>query len=267
MDLDERIKLFEEILEQDPSSKLFFQLAKLYLEKNKIDKSISTLKMGLEKHPEHMEARLLLIDLLTINNINNEVSFHIEKIQSILTKYSSFWKKWAELLSQNKNYDLALIIFILSIIFKNGTLGPLSESLYKYLSAQDFLTSQKERLSEKELIQEEKTSKVEERVKEIQTITKDQTSEEIEFKTKTMADILMAQGDYKGAINIYRELLEKETNETKIAELKKCLKEAKEKLSLLPTVRQQKKTKDRAKKRKFLRTLKKLASRLEARAI
>ncbi|WP_461833370.1 tetratricopeptide repeat protein [Desulfothermus sp.] len=266
MDLDERIKLFEEILEQDPSSKLFFQLAKLYLEKDKIDKSISTLKMGLSKHPEHMEARLLLIDLLTKNNMENEANLHIEKIHSILTKYTSFWKNWAELLSKNGNYDLALIIFVLSIVFKNGNLPSISKSLYRYLKGHDLLTSIKETPLEEKSKYEKKKQKIEEGEEKSQAETKDQTNEEIEFKTKTMADILMAQGDYKGAINIYRELLEKETDETKLIELKKCIKEAEQKLSAAPGARPIE-PKHRANKRKLLTTLKKLATRLEARAI
>ena len=266
MDLDERIKLFEEIIEQDPSSKLFFQLAKLYLEKNNIDKSISTLKMGLDKHPEHMEARLFLIDLLTKNNMDNEANLHIEKIHSILTKYSSFWKKWAELLSKNKNYDLALLIFILSIVFKNENLLNISKCIYNYLSKQEFLTYNKETPSkEKSKYIKEKTE-IEQDKDKIQAETKDQISEEIEFKTKTMADILMAQGDYRGALNIYKELLEKETDETKIAELKSSIKEAEKKL-FTPPVGKQIEPKHKAKKKKLLNILKKLATRLEARAI
>ena len=56
--LDDRIKFYEEILKEDPSSKLFFPLARLYFDKKEEEKCISLLKAGIEKHPDHLEARL-----------------------------------------------------------------------------------------------------------------------------------------------------------------------------------------------------------------
>ncbi len=161
------------------------------------------------------------------NKQNKEANFHTEKIHSLLTTYSAFWKNWADLVANKGNYELALIISLLSIIFKNGTTSNISESLYNYLNSDQSFKGEHIAIDEHTVVEAQKKdmdNKVGTREE-----GDNQVKEEIDFKTKTMADILMAQGDFKGAINIYRELLEKESDEAKIAELNESIKQAEKK--------------------------------------
>ena len=59
-----KIEWFQEILEQEPSSRVFFPLAKLLFESGDVTKALETLRHGLEHHPDFLEARLFLIHLL-----------------------------------------------------------------------------------------------------------------------------------------------------------------------------------------------------------
>ena len=77
----------------------------------------------------------------------------------------------------------------------------------------------------------------------------------------------MSQADYKGALEIYEELLKKETNDTRREILKNCIKKAKEKMKLgniLSSDNDRKK--ELVKKKKLLSRLRLLVKRFEARA-
>ena len=60
----EKIEWYQEVLEIEPSSKVFFPLAKLLLGNKQTQEAIAVLRQGLDRHPEFFEARLMLIDLL-----------------------------------------------------------------------------------------------------------------------------------------------------------------------------------------------------------
>jgi len=60
----DRIDFYEQVLELEPGSKLFYTLARLYCEHDHLEKAQAVLESGLEKHPEHMQARLLLASVM-----------------------------------------------------------------------------------------------------------------------------------------------------------------------------------------------------------
>jgi len=253
MFLDERIKCYEEILEQDPSSKLFFPLAKLYFEKQDFEKSISVLSAGLEKHPDHFEARLFLIELLTKSHQKDKAISHIRKVEELLISYPSFWRNWAEILAERGNTDLAGFITLIGLHFDSNQRETVGETLYYCLNEHKV-----------ELLPAKKDAT---EIEGIITGGTDQEADDIEFKTKTMADILMSQADYKGALEIYEELLKKETNDKRREILKNCIKKAKEKMkfgNILSSDNARKK--ELVKKKKLLSRLRLLVKRFEARA-
>ncbi len=252
MFLDERIKFFEEIIEQDPASKLFFPLAKLYHEKKDIERSISILKQGLSCHPDHIEARLFLIELLSEKSMEKEADLHTQKIKDILLSYPHFWGRWAKLLAKTGQNDLAGFISLIGFCLQSETPRTVGEIIYEYINPEKLWSDS---ISEKFIssISKEETK---------EHLEGDKKIEEIDFKTKTMGDILLAQGDAKGAIAIYKELLEQETDRKKIEEIKKSIQEAENKLK---SVTFPKKRDDVKKKRRLLRHLRTLVKRFEAR--
>ena len=60
----EKIDWYREVLELEPNSKVFLPLARLHLQIGQEDEAIAVLEHGLARHPEHLEARLLLVELL-----------------------------------------------------------------------------------------------------------------------------------------------------------------------------------------------------------
>ena len=60
----DKIEWYREVLELEPSSKLFFPLARLLVEDGQPEAALETLRRGLERHPEFLEARLFYIEQL-----------------------------------------------------------------------------------------------------------------------------------------------------------------------------------------------------------
>ncbi len=256
MFLDERISLYEEILEQDPSSKLFFQLAKLYVEKQEIEKGICVLTTGLDRNPEHLEARLFLIDLLNKKDSKEQLHTHIDKVDHILSSYPCFWKIWANSLAKKGDRDLAGLVLLIGYLFESDKKDTIGDILYSVLNN---IEDRNELLDAKETTLD--TTEIQREV-----VIEEEGQGEIEFKTKTMGDILMSQGDYRGALEIYEELLNKTSDSRKKTELELCIQEAKKNLTkgVAPSFNKQERV--ISKKKNLLSRLRLLAQRLEARA-
>lgn len=104
----DKIKFYQEVLELEPGSRLFFPLAKLYYENDDILNARHTLRNGLEKHPEHFEARLLLASILIKEGEDEQAAQIYQDIFSILIDNNDFWETLSlDLTSKGKN-DLSL---------------------------------------------------------------------------------------------------------------------------------------------------------------
>ncbi|MFN2266983.1 MAG: tetratricopeptide repeat protein [Desulfonatronovibrio sp.] len=104
----DKIRFYQEVLELEPGSRLFFPLAKLYYENNDILNARQTLKNGLEKHPEHFEARLLLASILIKEGNNDQAAKIYQDIFSILIDNNDFWETLSNNLASQGNNDLSL---------------------------------------------------------------------------------------------------------------------------------------------------------------
>lgn len=113
-----KIKWYQEVLELEPSSKVFFPLAKLFANNDQFAEAVATLKQGLERHPEHFEARMLLIDCLGRLGAGDKLSAEISIVGDVLQKYPAFWKNWASsYASKPEGKDAALALSFLSAAF------------------------------------------------------------------------------------------------------------------------------------------------------
>lgn len=93
--MTEKIEWYKEVLELEPNSKVFLPLAHLYASRNQIDEAVAALEHGLSRHPEHMEARLFLIELLYKAGRQSECTVHVREMSRLFSSYAHFWQAWA----------------------------------------------------------------------------------------------------------------------------------------------------------------------------
>lgn len=114
-----KIKWYKEVLELDPGSKVFFPLARLLVKEKDLIEAVSVLKAGLERHPEHFEARLLLLNCLERVEDFDQINTELGALGEILKRYPNFWKIWAGLLSAEPgSQDAALAMTFLAAAFE-----------------------------------------------------------------------------------------------------------------------------------------------------
>lgn len=255
-----KIKWFREVLELEPGSKVFFPLARLYFEDGDTDEAVSTLRQGLERNPDHLEARILLIEVLM--RIGEEDAAHeeVEAVAGVLSNYSGFWRAWARVMS-HKSKDGALALSFLASQFQGKTISwaRIMEKGLESLFGED-----------KDVFGAVETSRY------VRT-------DEATVRTRTMAKLLAEQGDYQGALEIYEELVasaagpRRDELEASAAEMKKKLEELQSsKATVLEEMEGESSDVDEDDgevsekplpgKEKLLSTLEALADRLEARA-
>ncbi len=135
--MKEKIDWYQEVLDLEPGSKVFFPLAKLLAQNNEVLRAIDTLQLGLERHPEFIEARLYFIDLLhqnsDVENCKQILEQQLALLTPLFTRYAGFWKAWgnsAQITSQKG--DTGLAIAFLAALFQDNSLS-LSEIVAKGL--------------------------------------------------------------------------------------------------------------------------------------
>lgn len=118
-----KITWYKEVLELDPGSKVFFPLARLLVKEKSLTEAVSVLKTGLERHPEHFEARLLLLNCLEQIDDFAQIDTELGALGEILKRYPTFWKIWAGLLSAEPgSKDAALAMTFLAAAFEETPL-------------------------------------------------------------------------------------------------------------------------------------------------
>ena len=130
-----KIEWYREVLELEPNSKVFFPLARLEAEQGEIQEAIVLLENGLKRHPEFLEARLYLIELLYQTQRTEECNAEIARLSKMFASYAGFWKAWAACLaSEQGNEDTASLLRFLAAHFVSGPLH-LHEVLNRGLDA------------------------------------------------------------------------------------------------------------------------------------
>lgn len=113
--MNEKITWFEEMLALEPNSKLFLPLAQAYVQQARISDAADVLRKGLSFHPEHLEARLLLVRCLAEMNDRNAALDHCRRLAATISAFPIFWELWAEHSKTEANQDFTLALRLLSI--------------------------------------------------------------------------------------------------------------------------------------------------------
>lgn len=220
--MSDKIEWFQEVLSLEPGSRVFFPLARLYVGIGEMGNAATTLKMGLDRHPEHLEARMLYIQVLSELGRTDEALEEVKRVVEPLRQYPAFWRLWAQG-QPDENRDFAVFLMLVAAGMQGETIhwtdimlegvntlserlvGPLPESAPKPVPAPKAAPGDAPRSvaddDDEGLVlvatcgcdDEEGTLAV-------------PTDGPSPLRTKTMASVLAAQGDYAGALDIYREL-------------------------------------------------------------
>lgn len=199
--MQQKIEWFQEVLSLEPGSRVFFPLAKLFVQVGEVENAAKTLKSGLDRHPEYLEARMLLVQVLADLGRSDEALEQTNRVVEALEGYSSFWRLWAQGQSHD-NRDFAVFLMLVASwmqgrpvhwtdIMLEGV-NSLSARLVGPLPEPAPQPKQTE-------ISEQAVTFNNGGVRKLESVGGS-------LRTKTMADLLAAQGDYQGALDIYREL-------------------------------------------------------------
>lgn len=217
-----KIKWFKEVLELEPGSKVFFPLARLYYEDGELDEAQLTLAQGLERNPDHLEARFLLVEILSGLGRDKEAATEVRTITGMLSSYPAFWKVWAEAAAPASK-DSAMALSFLAANFQGSPIS-WSQVIEKGLDALFHGNGKAEPAAEAPAAKPEPKSEPEEQVA---------CDPEASLRTRTMADLLAEQGDYGEALEIYEELAAK-CGPDKASELEDLINEMRAKLNPAP---------------------------------
>lgn len=277
-----KIDFYREVLNDDPNSRVFFPLAKMLAEQGDTDEAVSVLNRSVGFHPGHLEAKFLLVELLTRLGREAEALDAFEGLSTLMSSYPSVWTLWAsKTTGLSRDSALALKFLALSLqgkdvswltIMEQGVMaasgqaapsddeaaageGPSDVSGGFSLRGADevmALTQQiesQERLIPKEQLPPECASQA------FATV-----------KTRTMADLLARHGDFSSSLEIYGELLRMSSSEQEKKNISARIAEIESQMAAgvspaRPALGQQPKS-----KAKLVSMLEALANRLDARA-
>lgn len=232
----EKIKLYQEVLKIEPNSRVFFALAELLADADQIEEAVKVLRHGLEANPDHLQARFLLIELLGRLGLEDEAIKAFSGLNKILSQYPHFWRIWAKQ-SRDESSDMYTALSflagrldgtgmtwgrLLELGIDAATSGlspsrsgavtsdfaepkPVEDKGKKTPASEKNLPAakpQKLEISPSDNSDDEKEALSKEPRKANKNSAKDAS-----IRTKTMADLLIQQDDFEGALNIYEELL------------------------------------------------------------
>ncbi|WP_321403968.1 tetratricopeptide repeat protein [Maridesulfovibrio sp.] len=289
--MQSKIEWYQEVLALEPSSKVFFPLARLYVEMGSLEKAVTTLRMGLDRHPDYLEARLLLVETLAKLDRDSEAKAAVAPLTRLFSSYPSFWKMWGASVSEGNSDVAGAMAFLFSAL--HGSPVSWSDVMAEGIKQLTGISTEGavDRVSSAKKVESAESTGVFSRPEpESSDLLADEITEAaalVDFdgdtgedltspvvmdslKTKTMAEVLASQGDLEGALEIYRDLLCKASDEEK-DELMSFMADISSKISNAPLdeVAGDDASKDpyfRHAKSKLMGTLELLAERLEARA-
>lgn len=116
-----KIEVYREVLEIEPNSKAFFPLARQLTAEGRHDEAVAVLTRGIGFHPDHLEAKFLLIELLTRQGREEQAGEIFTDVGSMLARYPSVWLLWSKT-AATRSKDPALAMLFLSHYFQDQTL-------------------------------------------------------------------------------------------------------------------------------------------------
>jgi len=276
-----KIEFYREVLSDDPNSRVFFPLAKMLAEEGDAEGAVSVLKRSIGFHSGHLEARFLLVEMLSRLGREGEASEAFEGLTSLLSNYPSVWSLWAsKATGLSRDSSLALRFLALSLQGQDVSWLGLMEQGLAAVSGQQAKPAGEAPASPDgdspegfslrgadEVLALTQQIEAEDRRAPADQLPPECVSESsATVKTRTMADLLARHGDYASALDIYAELLRLAATDTDKAALSARIDEIKSLMSAgtapaKPEAAQQPKS-----KAKLVSMLETLATRLDARA-
>lgn len=204
--MQEKIEWFQEVLSLEPGSRVFFPLARLFVQVGEPENAVTTLKAGLDRHPEYLEARMLLVQLLSDQGQSDEALEQAGRVVEAMGGYPAFWKLWAQGQPPEKR-DFAVFLMLVASWLQDRPVHWTDIVLEGVNSLSTRLVGPLP----------EPAPRPEPPARPTEMPTPDVGIEgggsvrrvghgNGSLRTRTMADLLAAQGDYQGAQDIYREL-------------------------------------------------------------
>jgi tetratricopeptide (TPR) repeat protein len=93
--MKQKIEWYREVLELEPGSKVFFPLARLLAADGRTEEAVTVLRQGLLRHPDHVETRLLLVELLYRQCADADLSAELNDLAHLFAAYPGFWSAWS----------------------------------------------------------------------------------------------------------------------------------------------------------------------------
>ncbi len=236
--MTEKIEFYRELLHIDPTSKVFYPLAVLLFEARHLEEAIKILRQGLAAHGDHMEARLLLVEALDLVDNPAEAMLEADAAIRVLSRSPAFWRLWTFKVAKESK-DLALALNFLATYFQGQTVSwaELIQSAFEFLAQGQrppygeevlpFLGPEQVVMPTRPEGEAEPQPRAPERAGAARPVVERQAGEAAadeprksterrpggSLRTRTMADLLAAQGDYESAAEIYEELLQESGDE------------------------------------------------------
>lgn len=128
--MKQKIEWYREVLALEPGSRVFFPLARLLASDGQLPVAISTLQQGIVHHPDHVEARLLLIEFLLLAGNHTAAEGEASELGRLFSAYPAFWGAWSNILSAKpgmRDAALAMRVVGLALQGKPVTWGAIVE--------------------------------------------------------------------------------------------------------------------------------------------
>lgn len=228
--MSSKIEWYEEVLALEPGSKVFFPLARLFVDTGQHDKAVATLRKGLDRHPDFIEARLLLIQLLVEQGDKEDAGPMLDHIIEPLRQSPAFWNLWAaEVAEENRDFAVFLMLVASHLsgrpvqwadVVMEGV-NSLADRLVGPAAPRE--TSAPVRgpaVRQEQSAAQAMPDYAPEADGELDDEEAVAAPRGPSYRTLTMASVLAAQGDRDGALEICTELLEAEQDPARRAEIK-----------------------------------------------
>lgn len=122
--MTEKISWYQEVLDLEPGSRLFFPLSRLLAEDGQRERALHILEEGLRRNPDCLEARLFQIELLYRQGGSAACRGQMEELSTIFARYPGFWEAWsASLAASGECGDAFLAPLLLAASFQKEGLS------------------------------------------------------------------------------------------------------------------------------------------------
>lgn len=226
--MKQKIEWYREVLEIEPNSKIFFPLSRMLAKDGRPEEAIAILRQGVGRHPDHIEARLFLVELLYGANKPVELQQEVAVLSDMFKNYPGFWRAWGgRLFDETESRDAGLAAIFLAAFLQNMPVswaGVIEHGLKSLVSqeaprasvtvaeahplapmtqapAQEYRAPVMATAAAAAALEEPSFAAPDDGADE------DESEEFITLRTRSMADVLAEQGDIPGALDIYNELL------------------------------------------------------------